>query len=83
MEMTVEALEQTQWIPVKDKLPEEDGRFLTYIKNPYRQLTYIMVCEYEFKEWDGHTEEDVTRLLSLKQKSCEEREKGECPYYAG
>ena len=50
--LILDLLEQTEWIPVKDKLPEEDGRFLTYIENPYnRQLSYIMVCDYINKSW--------------------------------
>lgn len=42
---------ETEWIPVTERLPEEDGRFLTYIENPYNQLSCIMVYEYMYQEW--------------------------------
>lgn len=45
-------LEQTDWIPVSERLPEKDGRFLTYIENPYDiQLSYVMVCDYIRQTW--------------------------------
>ena len=47
-----QALEQTRWIPVSERLPEKDGRFLTYIENPYDiQLSYVMVCDYIRQTW--------------------------------
>lgn len=54
--------------------------FIVGIDTPEGSYTYHYSKEYwdyfkckELdcgKEWDGHTEEDVTRLLSLKQESC-------------
>lgn len=44
--------EKTGWIPVSERLPETDGRFLTYIENPYdSQLSYIMICDYIRQTW--------------------------------
>ena len=41
-----------KWMPVSERLPETDGRFLTYIKNPYdSQLSYMMVCDYISQTW--------------------------------
>lgn len=49
----VEKLEQeSKWIPVSERLPEKDGRYLAYIVNEYdNQLQYIMTCDYMV---DGH-----------------------------
>lgn len=66
--------------------------FIVGVDTPQGSYTYHYSKEYwdmfdckELqcgKEWDGHTEEDVTRLLSLEQEPCEEREQGKCPFYA-
>lgn len=41
-----------RWISVSERLPKTEGRFLTYIENPYNsQLSYIMVCDYINKDW--------------------------------
>ena len=45
--VTPQALEQTRWIPVSERLPENSGRYLAYIVNEYDdKLQYIMTCEY-------------------------------------
>ena len=37
----------SRWVPVSERLPEKDGRYLAYIINPYNdKLRYIMTCEY-------------------------------------
>lgn len=56
--------------------------FIVGIDTPQGSYTYHYAKEYwdmfdceELecgKEWDGHTEEDVTRLLSLKQEPCDD-----------
>ena len=36
-----------KWIPVSERLPEESGRYLTYIVNEYdEELQYIMTADY-------------------------------------
>ena len=36
-----------EWIPVSERLPEESGRYLTYIVNEYdKKLQYIMTADY-------------------------------------
>ena len=36
-----------EWIPVSERLPEESGRYLTYIVNEYgEKLQYIMTADY-------------------------------------
>lgn len=36
-----------EWIPVSERLPEESGRYLTYIVNEYdEELQYIMTADY-------------------------------------
>lgn len=36
-----------QWIPVSERLPEKEGRYLTTILNEYdNELRYIMTCDY-------------------------------------
>lgn len=38
---------KTNWIPVSERLPEKNGRYLAYIINPYDdKLRYSMTCEY-------------------------------------
>lgn len=62
---------------------DEDGEwFIVGVDTPQGNYTYHYTKEYwdmfdcqELecgKEWDGHTEEDVTRLLSLEQQPCED-----------
>ena len=62
---------------------DSDGEwFIVGIDTPKGSYTYHYAKEYwdmfdckELecgKEWDGHTEEDVTRLLSLEQEPCED-----------
>lgn len=62
---------------------DEDGEwFIVGVDTPQGSYTYHYAKEYwdmfncqelEFgKEWDGHSEEDVVRLLSLEQQSCED-----------
>ena len=35
-----------KWIPVSERLPEKDGRYLAYIVNEYEcRLRYIMTCD--------------------------------------
>lgn len=37
----------SRWIPVEERLPKKDGRYLAYIINPYDdKLRYFMTCEY-------------------------------------
>lgn len=39
--------EKGEWIPVSERLPEESGRYLTYIVNEYdEKLQYIMTADY-------------------------------------
>lgn len=49
------ALEQTKWIPVSERLPENPGRYLAYIVNKHdSKLQYIMTCDYfvnGFSNW--------------------------------
>ena len=61
--------QESKWIPVKDKLPEEDGRFLTYIEHPRNsQLSYIMTCDYINQTWcpdDDTASDNVVAWMSL------------------
>lgn len=47
--------EEAMWIPISERLPEKDGRYLAYIANPYdKDLRYIVVCDFYFgiePEW--------------------------------
>ena len=77
LEIKIAKIEQNEpkWIPVSERLPEEDGRFLTYIVNPYNKFTYIMVCEYEFKQWwpdDDETSANVVAWMPLPEPYKEE-----------
>jgi len=46
--IAIKALEQEpRWIPVSERLPEKEGRYLTTILNEYdNELRYIMTCDY-------------------------------------
>lgn len=47
VDMASKVLEQTRWIPVNERLPENSGRYLAYIVNEHDdKLQYIMTCEY-------------------------------------
>lgn len=36
-----------RWIPVSERLPEKEGRYLTTILNEYaNELRYVMTCDY-------------------------------------
>lgn len=42
-----DGLNANKWIPVSERLPEKDGRYLAYIINPVDdKLRYIMTCWY-------------------------------------
>ena len=44
--------QEPRWIPISEGLPETNGRFLTYIENPYDgKLSYIIVCDYIGQTW--------------------------------
>lgn len=58
-----------EWFIVGVDTPE--GSYTYHYSKEY--WDYFKCKELECgKEWDGHTEEDVTRLLSLSQKPCED-----------
>lgn len=41
-EMAIQALEQTQWIPVSERLPEENGEYLVTRKSPVYEYVDIV-----------------------------------------
>ena len=45
-DMAIKILEQTRWIPVSERLPEKNGRYLAYIIDKYNKLRCIMTCKY-------------------------------------
>lgn len=47
IDVAIKALEQTRWIPVSERLPEKEGRYLAYIVDPYK-FCYIMPCDYYY-----------------------------------
>lgn len=58
-----------EWFVVGVDTPE--GSYTYHYSKEY--WDYFKCKELDCgKEWDGHTEEDVTRLLSLDQKSCDD-----------
>ena len=60
-----------RWIPVSERLPKTDGRFLAYIENPYdSQLSYMMVCDYISNTWcpdDETASSNVVAWMPLPQ----------------
>lgn len=41
----------SEWIPVSERLPETNGRYLAYIVNKHDdKLKYIMTCEYSLAD---------------------------------
>lgn len=43
------------WIPVNERLPEKEGRYLAYIVSPNdAELQYMMTCDY-FIFTDSHS----------------------------
>ena len=67
-EMAIKALEQepsssenpNRWIPVSERLPEKNGKYLAYIINKKdTNLQYIMTCEYyEGDLWNWFPDDD-------------------------
>jgi hypothetical protein len=41
----IELLEQTRWIPVSERLPEEEGLYLVSVKNDHERR-YSKTCQY-------------------------------------
>lgn len=52
--LAIKALEQTTWIPVSERLPEEYGEYLITWKNPKYSKTYIGICECEITDVYDH-----------------------------
>jgi len=67
-DMAIKALEQepsssenpNRWIPVSERLPEKNGKYLAYIINKKdTNLQYIMTCEYyEGDLWNWFPDDD-------------------------
>ena len=47
LDMAIKALEQTKWIPVSERLPEEDGEYLLFGKIDEDEENYIFIGEYD------------------------------------
>lgn len=79
-----EILDQTKWIPVSEKLPEENGRYLTYIENPYYDgLSYIMICDYIQSTWcpdDETASNNVRYWMPLPAKPYKEEKEDKMTY---
>lgn len=50
----IDAVEQTTWIPVSERLPEEYGEYLITWKNPKYPKSYIGICECEITDVYDH-----------------------------
>lgn len=57
------------WFIVGIDTPE--GSYTYHYENKYFDLFDCEILDYA-KHWDGHTEKDVIRLLSLEQEACED-----------
>ena len=54
-----DGLNANKWIPVSERLPEKDGRYLAYIINQFDdKLRYIMTCEYLVGDFNGWCPDD-------------------------
>lgn len=72
-----------KWIPVSERLPEKNGRYLTYIVNEYKlinctsQFSYIMTCDYMRGSWcpdDETSSNNVTYWMPLPAEPYKESE---------
>ena len=54
LDKAIETIEQTTWIPVSERLPEEYGEYLITWKNPKYPKTYIGICECEITDVYDH-----------------------------
>ena len=77
-DVAIKELEK-RWVPVSERLPEKDGRYLAYIINQYDdKLRYSMTCEYFTSEgWcpdDETASDNVVAWMPLPEPYNEEGE---------
>ena len=53
LRMAIKALEQTQWIPISERLPEEDGQYLITVKYKHVNDSYEDVYTEHGEWYDG------------------------------
>ena len=85
--LAIKALEQQRWIPVSERLPEEDGQYLITVKykhvNDCYEDVYAEHGEWYDGKWDtfcfGHCGEveDITAWMPLPEPFREESDKSE------
>ena len=88
LEMAIKALEQTRWIPVSERLPEEDGQYLITVKYKHINDDYDDIFaehgEWFDGKWDntifGHCGEveNIIAWMPLPQPYKTESEDEEC-----
>ena len=65
LEMAIEALEQSQWIPCSEQLPKEDGHYLcTVIKPQYIDEIFVKFA-YWCGRWYGWHQSEITAWMPL------------------
>ena len=63
LQMAIKALEESRWIPVTERLPEEDGDYLTTKINDFDEP--ILGMTYYRKGWGWSTSYKITAWMPL------------------
>jgi hypothetical protein len=62
-DMAIEALEQTRWIPVSERLPKDEGEYLVTFKLPF--MNFIEVCTFNKAGWNKVGYDEVIAWMPL------------------
>ena len=70
MRLAIKALEQTRWIPVTERLPEEDGEYFVTWTTSRSKRPLLEICEYSCGMWDmdngsAYSDAEVIAWMSL------------------
>lgn len=65
-ETAIEALGETRWIPVSERLPESSGNYIVTVFDPVKKETFVTDAYYRCKEgdWGGEYFEEISGVIA-------------------